>query len=253
MLVVIYTTRPQLLGRRYMLERSPVGIGSDADNEIVLEGEGASPRHAHLEERDSAWWCVDDGSASGVYIDDRRISAPARLTTGARIGVGSTILKFLAGRDAEAQYHQEIYQMTIIDGLTQVHVRRYLLEALDKEFMRARRKNLALGLLMIEGDGQGDDGMRELAGLLRPLMRRDWVLARDEARRFALLLSEHDLDEARAEAERLREKIAASPLTLRVGIGVAVLRDDDRSSLDLIGRAITALQVARGQGPNQVA
>jgi pSer/pThr/pTyr-binding forkhead associated (FHA) protein len=150
-LIVVYTKGARLLGRRFVLDRSPVLVGRDAENDIVLHDASVSPWHAHLEEREAAWWCVDDGSTDGLYIDDRRTTGPARLAPGTRIGIGSTIFKFLSGIELEAQYHEEIYRLTVLDGLTQVHVRRYLVEALDKEMLRAKRHARPLPLLMIEG------------------------------------------------------------------------------------------------------
>jgi hypothetical protein len=38
----------------------------------------------------------------------------------------------------EAEYHEEVYRLTVCDGLTQVFRERYLVEALDKEILCAR-------------------------------------------------------------------------------------------------------------------
>jgi pSer/pThr/pTyr-binding forkhead associated (FHA) protein len=105
-LVVIHAKEPNLLGRRFVLDRSPFCIGRGAENHIVLRDASVSPQHAHLEERDAAWWCVDDRSTHGVYIDDRRATGRAVLPHGTRIGIGSTIFKLLSGRQREAQYHE---------------------------------------------------------------------------------------------------------------------------------------------------
>ena len=58
--------------------------------------------------------------------------------------VGPTILKYLSGADAEAKYHEEIYRMTIVDGLTQIHNKRYLFESLEREIIRSRRHDRPL-------------------------------------------------------------------------------------------------------------
>jgi pSer/pThr/pTyr-binding forkhead associated (FHA) protein len=90
-LVVVHTEEVQLLGRRYVLHRSPVFVGRGAENDIVLQDAKVSPQHAQLEERDAAWWCGDDGSTDGLYIDDRRTTGPIALSHGTRIGIGSTV------------------------------------------------------------------------------------------------------------------------------------------------------------------
>jgi len=269
-LVVIYTKEPTLLGRRFVLDTSPIRIGRGAENHIVLEGDSVSRRHAHLEQRTSAWWCVDDGSTNGSYVNDDQIMREAILGNGDRVKIGPTIFKFLSGQDVEAQYHEEIYRMTIIDGLTQVHVKRYLLESLDKELMRARRhaRDLSFQMLDIDhfkkindvhGHLAGDYVLKEVARLIQQRIRRDEVLARYGGEEFAIILPETNLEGARALAEGLREKIEQSRfifqsevIRVTISIGVAMLHDSDRTSLDLIKRADEKLYEAKHKGRNRV-
>jgi diguanylate cyclase (GGDEF)-like protein len=269
-LVVIYTKEPTLLGRRFVLDTSPVRIGRGVENHIVLEGDSVSRRHAHFEQRSGAWWCVDDGSTNGSYVNDDQIMREAHLSNGDRIKIGPTIFKFLSGQDVEAQYHEEIYRMTIIDGLTQVHVKRYLLESLDKELMRARRHARDLSFLMLDidhfkaindrhGHLAGDHVLKEVARLIQQRIRRDEVLARYGGEEFAIILPETTREGARALAEGLRERIEQSRFTFQsevirvtISIGVAMLHENDRTSLDLIKRADEKLYEAKHAGRNRV-
>jgi two-component system, cell cycle response regulator len=268
-LVVIYTKEPSLLGRRFLLDASPIRIGRGTENQIVLEGDSVSRRHAHFEQRSGAWWCVDDGSTNGSYVNDEQIMREARLANGDRIKIGPTIFKFLSGQDVESQYHEEIYRMTIIDGLTQVHVKRYLLEALDKEVMRARRHVRDLSFLMLDidhfkkindvhGHLAGDYVLKEVARLIQHRIRRDEVLARYGGEEFAIILPETNLEGARALAEGLRERIEQSRFVFQgeiirvtISIGGALL-EDDKVSTDLIGRADEKLYAAKRAGRNRV-
>ena len=269
-LVVIYTKEPTLLGRRFVLDSSPIRVGRGAENHIVLEGDSVSRRHAHFEQRSGAWWCVDDGSTNGSYVNDEQIMREARMGNGDRIKIGPTIFKFLSGQDVEAQYHEEIYRMTIIDGLTQVHVKRYLLEALDKELMRARRHQRELSFLMLDidhfkkindvhGHLAGDHVLKEVARLMQQRIRRDEVLARYGGEEFAIILPETTLEGGCALAEGLREKIEESRFvfqgeTIRVtiSIGAAMLIEEHRTSLDLIKKADEKLYEAKRAGRNRV-
>jgi diguanylate cyclase (GGDEF)-like protein len=271
-LVVIHTKEPRLLGRRFVLDRSPVLVGRSAENHIIVQDPGEPPQHAHLERRGAAWWCVDDGSMEGLYIDDHRTTEPALLASGTRIGIGSTIFKFLSGSPLEAQYHEEIYRLTVSDGLTQVYRERYLVELLDKEIVRAQRRGSALALLLIEVDdlgpidgpnglpNAGDHVLRQVADLLRHSVRaRQETLARFGDERFVMVLPECTLETARGVAERLCEKVANSPLAVgprrlraTVCIGGAQLRDDDRARADVLERANSALRMAKSRGRNQL-
>ena len=151
-LVAIYTKQPTLLGRRFVLDGSPIEIGRDTGNHVVLEGDNVSPKHAQLAQHTGEWWSTDAGSKSGSSVNDEPITGDARLHNGDCIQIGPTILKFLSGRDVEALYHEEIYRMTILDGLTQAHVKRHFLDLLEKETLRARRRARDLCVLMLDVD-----------------------------------------------------------------------------------------------------
>lgn len=270
-LVVIYTKEPTLLGKRFVLDNSPVRIGRGGENQIVLEGDSVSRKHAHIEQRAGAtWWVVDDNSTNGTYVNDDQIVREQPLTNGDRIKVGPTIFKYLSGQDVEAQYHEEIYRMTIIDGLTQAHVKRYLLEALEKEIIRARRHVRDLSFLMFDidhfkkindfhGHLAGDFVLKELARIVQGRIRRDEVFARYGGEEFAIVLPETNIEGARALAEGLREKVESSRFVFQnelikvtVSIGVSMLDANDRTSLDLIRRADERLYEAKRGGRNRV-
>jgi diguanylate cyclase (GGDEF)-like protein len=269
-LVVIYTKEPTLLGKRFVLEVSPMRIGRGQENHIVLEGDSVSRRHAHIEQRGNVWWAVDDGSTNGTYVNDEQIAREMGLANGDRIKVGPTIFKYLSGQDVEAQYHEEIYKMTIIDGLTQAHVKRYLLEALEKEIIRARRHARDLSFMMFDidhfkkindyhGHLAGDYVLKELARIVQGRIRRDEVFARYGGEEFAIVLPETNLDGAKALAEGLREKVESSKfvfqgesINVTISIGVATLTEPDRTSNDLIRNADAKLYDAKRAGRNRV-
>jgi two-component system cell cycle response regulator len=269
-LVVIYTKEPTLLGKRFVLDTSPMRVGRGAENHIVLDGDSVSRRHAHLEQRSAIWFAVDDSSTNGTYVNDEQIAREQSLSNGDRIKVGPTIFKYLSGQDVEAQYHEEIYRMTIIDGLTQAHVKRYLLEALDKEIVRARRHSRDLSFLMfdidhfkkindVHGHLAGDFVLKELARLVQGRIRRDEVFARYGGEEFAIVLPETNLVGARALAEGLREKVEKArfvfqneSIMVTISIGVWTLTERDKTNMDLIRAADAKLYEAKRGGRNRV-
>jgi two-component system cell cycle response regulator len=269
-LVVIYTKEPTLLGKRFVLEQSPTRIGRGADNQIILDGDSVSRRHAHIERRADTWFVVDDGSTNGTYLNDEQIAREAALANGDRCKVGPTIFKFLTGTDVESQYHEEIYRMTIIDGLTQVHNKRYLYEALEREIIRARRHARELSFLMfdidhfkkindVHGHLAGDFVLKELARVVQGRIRRDEVFARYGGEEFAIILPETTLEGATLLADSIREKIEenrfvfqSERIRVTVSIGVSTLEEADKGSTDLIRRADECLFEAKRSGRNRV-
>ncbi|HWA72536.1 MAG TPA: GGDEF domain-containing protein [Polyangiaceae bacterium] len=269
-LVVIYTAEPGLLGKRFVLDRSPLRVGRGTDNHIVLEGDSVSRRHAHFERRGTEWYVVDDGSTNGTYLNEEQVPRDGLLGNGDRIKVGPTILKFLSGLDAEAKYHEEIYRMTIVDGLTQIHNKRYLFEALDKELIRARRYERELSLVIFDidffknindqfGHLAGDHVLRELARVVQERIRRDEVFARYGGEEFVIVLPETGLAGALALAENLRQRVEShvfvfqnERIPVAISVGCAQLLKDDRTAAHLIQRADERLYEAKRGGRNRV-
>jgi diguanylate cyclase (GGDEF)-like protein len=267
-LVVIYSGEAGLLGKRFVLDKSPVRVGRGPDNHIVLEGDSVSRRHAHFERR-SGWYAVDENSTNGTYVNEEQIVREALLSNGDRIKIGPTILKFLSGADAEAKYHEEIYRMTIVDGLTQVHNKRYLFESLEREVIRARRHQRDLCAIMFDidffkrvndryGHLAGDYVLRELARLVQERIRRDEVFARYGGEEFAIVLPETPLEGAVALAEDLRTRVEehrfvfqGERMPVTVSIGCAALTEHASAS-DLLQQADEKLYEAKRAGRNRV-
>jgi two-component system cell cycle response regulator len=147
-LVVIYTSDREMIGRRFLLASGPVRIGRLLDNEIAVDDDAISRRHARIERSGDDWFVVDVGSRNGTLINDRALAGQRTLKRDDRIKVGSTILKYLSGTDIESSYLEEIYQLGIVDHLTGVHNRRCLDEALLREFSRARPHGRALSFFI---------------------------------------------------------------------------------------------------------
>src|SRR4029079_13073192 len=134
--------------------------------------------------------------------------------------IGNAIFKFLIGSNIESAYHEEIYRMTIIDGLTQTYNKRYFLETLDREIPRCTRHQRSLSLLMFDidhfkkindahGHLTGDFVLREMARRIRSRVRKEEVFARYGGEEFALVLPETAREQAVKVAEDLRRLVAS--------------------------------------------
>ena len=270
-LVVIYAADPKQLGKRFVLDQSSVRVGRGSDNTIVIDGDSVSRRHCMFEKRGEAWCCTDDTSTNGTYVNDERVPPGGReLKNGDKIKIGPNILKYLSGLDVESQYHEEIYRMTIIDGLTGAHVKRYFLECLEKEMTRARRHRRPLCLVMFDidhfkkvndqyGHLAGDHVLKEVAHIVAGRVRRDEIFARYGGEEFALILPETPMEGALNLAEMLRSKVSESPylfaeqpISVTISLGVAQLGDDRWTTSDFIQASDDKLYVAKRGGRNRV-
>jgi diguanylate cyclase (GGDEF)-like protein len=269
-LVQIYPTGPGM-GRRYSLAEAPVLIGRGSDCDIHIDNHAVSRRHARIECAGAGHCAVDLESTNGTFVNN--VAAARRpLEDGDYLRVGTHIYRYLAGGNVEAEYHEEIYRLTIFDALTGIPNKRCLLECLDRELARARRHGRPLALLLFDidrfkaiNDGHGhlcgDYVLSELAACVRPAVRTDELFARYGGEEFAVVLPECSAKAAAAAAERVRALVEGhafrfqdKPLQVTVSVGVAVVTGDvEAAAADLIGRADAKLYEAKNSGRNRVA
>src|SRR5215470_4886506 len=149
-LVHIYPTGPGM-GTRYELSDKPLVIGRGTDCEIRIQDHSVSRRHARIQPGADGYYAVDLQSTNGTYVNDVPASM-YKLKDGDYLRVGNCIYRFLMGGNVENEYHEEIYRLTIIDGLTESHNKRYLMEFLDRELARSGRYDRPLSLVMMDID-----------------------------------------------------------------------------------------------------
>jgi len=195
----------------------------------------------------------------------------APLQDGDYLRVGNCIYRFLGGGNIENDYHEEIYRLTVIDGLTQIHNRRYLIEFLDREVSRACRHRRPLAVILLDldhfktvndrlGHLAGDLALRELCSRVRSMIRPDDLLARYGGEEFAVVLPETDMATAGQIADQIRLAIANRPFTfngapypLTLSAGVATMLGKTEPTIaDLLKQADENLYRAKESGRNRV-
>jgi two-component system, cell cycle response regulator len=268
-LVVIYGPG---LGRRYELGDGEITIGREVGSTIHVDLDNVSRRHAKLLWRDGKICIKDLGSTNGTYLNDEEIDRRSEvpLRSGDLVKVGSGIFKFLYGGDVESLFHEEIYRITIMDGLTQVYNKRYFMEFLEREMARGLRYGRPLSLMMIDVDHfkevndrhghlAGDAVLRELAMKVKSKVRREECLARFGGEEFALVTPESGPDKARKFAEKIRATVEAQkfvfdgkPVSVTVSIGIADMTPEFTEPELFIRSADEKLYVAKEQGRNRV-
>lgn len=179
------------------------------------------------------------------------------------------MFKYIAGGNVEALYHEEIYRMTILDGLTNVHNKRFLVEFLDRELSRARRHERPLSVAMLDldhfktindtfGHLAGDYVLKKVAEVIAANVRREELLARYGGEEFTIVLPETEIDGAVTFCEKLREQVAThvfefdgSEIRVTISIGVAAYSGQD-DAMELMKAADEALYAAKEGGRNTV-
>src|SRR6202163_695996 len=181
-LVHIYPTGPGM-GTRYTLGEQPIIVGRASDCEIRINDHSVSRRHARIQPGADGYYAVDLQSTNGTYVNDVPASM-YKLKDGDYLRVGNCIYRFLMGCNVEAEYHEEIYRLNIIDALTDIHNKRYFLEFLERELARSSRYDRPLSLVMMDidkfkaineemGHLGGDFTLRELAARIKGNIRKE--------------------------------------------------------------------------------
>jgi two-component system cell cycle response regulator len=119
--------------------------------------------------------------------------------------------------------------LSITDALTGSYNRRYLMEQLPRELERCRRYAYPLSVLMCDidhfkqinderGHTAGDDVLQQFTARAQKSIRSnsDWV-ARYGGEEFIIVLPETPFEGAMAVAEKIRNVIAATPFSTRMG------------------------------------
>ncbi|MGE3809196.1 MAG: diguanylate cyclase [Gemmataceae bacterium] len=268
-LVHIYPTGP-MMGRRYLLGEGTIVAGRDPECGLHLDDPSVSRRHAELRPGKTGHYVVDLQSTNGTAINDKPVSIH-KLADGDTLRIGNWIFRYLTGGSIESQYHEEIYRLTIHDGLTGAANKRYFVEFLDRELSRSGRYRRPLSLILLDidhfkkindnhGHLCGDYVLRELAGMLKGSVRKEELFARYGGEELAFVLPETGRDGAVTLAERLRALVEGrafqfdnNEFKVTVSMGVACTSGDPVvTSTELIRQADEKLYQAKNAGRNRV-
>jgi diguanylate cyclase (GGDEF)-like protein len=172
--------------------------------------------------------------------------------------------------DSVLAERDQLAQLSITDGLTQVQNHRFFQERLREEFRRAQRYDDPLALILIDldhfktvndryGHPVGDQVLREVAQCLKHAVRETDLLARYGGEEFAVLLPKTHLAGSLTVAERIWAdlgKLEVGPeRQLRITASLGVSSFPGRSVLNpeqLVRTADDALYRAKREGRNKI-
>lgn len=180
-------------------------------------------------------------------------------------------LKIKSLQDQLRESNRLLEQLSLTDALTGLANRRRFMMVLDQAFHHCQRTQAPLALVMLDidhfkkindsyGHQRGDEVLRALAGLLKPLSDGNLLAARYGGEEFVLVLPDTPLAAAVSMAERLRQQTEGltfsgtlAPLRLTASFGAAALPHPAISTMDqLIWEADDALYRAKRNGRNRV-
>ena len=161
--------------------------------------------------------------------------------------------------------------LAILDPLTRLYHRRYLLHRLAYEAARSVRYSNPLSVLLVDIDNlktintqygtlTGDNVLIETGQLIRRLARAADIVGRSDTKDFMVLAPETNEEGALSLAHRMHQVISENhfvatrlDLHVTVSIGVATAAGNDLAeNLALFGRAEAALERAKKAGKNRV-
>jgi two-component system chemotaxis response regulator CheY len=157
------------------------------------------------------------------------------------------------------------------DALTGVYNRAAILDRLHRECLRSQQDRDALGVIMVDvdhlkrindsyGHPAGDAVLRETARRMRAVVRAHDALGRCGGEQFLIVIPRCRAEPLLALAERLREVVAAEPIsigaatvsvTLSMGVSISD-KGRDAGPHNLLHAADSALCQAKHAGRNRV-
>lgn len=174
-------------------------------------------------------------------------------------------------QDALLKRESLLREQSVRDHLTGLFNRRYMEETLERELLRAMRKHLSVGIIMLDVDGfkrindtgghaAGDAILHELGNLLLGYVRGEDIPCRYGGDEFIIVLPDASRAVAGERAQRLCEYTRQFHLQfeahareeITLSVGVAVFPEHGSTSTAILQVVDDALYRAKRQGRNRV-
>jgi diguanylate cyclase (GGDEF)-like protein/PAS domain S-box-containing protein len=167
-------------------------------------------------------------------------------------------------QEALVKSEATLREQSIRDHLTGLFNRRYMEETLERELLRASRKHLSLGIIMLDADdfkrfndtcghAAGDLILREIGRLLLEHVRGDDIPSRFGGDEFIIVLPDASREVTQERAELICEKarqlifqFEGQPVkAVTLSFGVAIFPEDGSTSAAVLKAADNMLYLAK--------
>lgn len=257
------------IGHQHKIKINQTMIGRSINADIQIDDDSASRDHAFIIRDEDGYRIRDNASKNGCFVNDAKVDDD-RIRDGDLLRIGKTIFKFMSRNNIEQAYHEELFKLAKLDGLTNVFNRRHFTTSLENEIDRARRYGRELSLLMIDidhfknvndtlGHRAGDYVLKHLAKMFTNRSRRVDYVCRYGGEEFAIILPEVDIMGAYTFAVKLKNAVATHVFSfeehqmyITISIGVSDVMECDQSAEELIETADRRLYLAKERGRNRV-
>ncbi len=170
----------------------------------------------------------------------------------------------------KVKLYEMVQQLSILDGLTGIFIRRYFLERCQEELRRSMKYKLNLSCLMIDvdffkncndsyGHLVGDVVLKNIANIIKENIREVDFAGRYGGEEFCIMLPDTPKSGAVHVAERLRSAVESRAFSaydenvkVTVSIGAAIFPEDASDLNVLIDNADQAMYRAKNEGRNKV-
>ncbi len=182
-----------------------------------------------------------------------------------------TLADHLSLSFSNLKLRETLRTQSIRDTLTGLFNRRYMEESLAREIPRAQRKNMPVGIIMLDidhfkvfndtnGHEAGDMVLREMGAVLQNQIRGEDIVCRYGGEEFIIILPEANQAVTMQRAEQIRQAIKAMRVEYRrqplgvisISLGVAIFPDHSSTVTGILKKADEALYLAKHNGRDRV-
>ncbi|MDE2118631.1 MAG: GGDEF domain-containing protein [Betaproteobacteria bacterium] len=248
------------LAAQESLEHATLGAGECVGEISMVDGKlpsalvvAAEPTRVLSIPRDTVWSLVDHSheiarNLLGIVTGRMRNDNRALITS----------------QDKKKQFEHQAY----VDALTGVHNRHWMVDAFPRALHRCELNRSTFAIMIVDidhfkrvndtyGHLVGDIALKTVAQCMAESFRPHDLLVRYGGEEFAALFSDTDLEQAKAIAERLRNRVADiviqhEGISFQVTVSIGIATQQEKKLEGLIGEADQALYRAKELGRNRV-